>query len=486
MADVFMVKDALDAGMTPQQIQQYVAENGLQADTSGVAGRHASFARRLQSPHSGQTMRMRQTLSLPQMATKTVADALPGALSGVGAVTGFGGGASAGGLGAIPGTVWGGTQGALLGQGGKEALYGLAGLEPDTRPLQTAARYAGAGLEGMANGLMQGFGGQPARGLAVGAMKSAVGNAQPLVEEKMVERGIPATRAGLMAARKAIQAAKEQKRALIAWATGPDGVRVSWRHFRETLAGASRRAAESDPLSMANEQAINKALSIARHKMSTIFAQSARARGEAPFVAAGSEDAVLTPKQVEAIRKYAADEVTAYERIRMGKDASAAGSQPSPMEGAYRALAERAQTILNQMTDPVTGRSLESINKDIGDHVDIHRAITGVLKRGGHKDALLAGAGALPGAMLGTWRHDPAAMALGTAAPVAIYAATNPGLKSQMALNLARRSAARGAAAQAIPQAAGAAAALAGLGDPRRGRGVTTYTSPDQPIQRRQ
>jgi hypothetical protein len=478
MADKFLVADAMDAGMTPDEIHQFVTENGLEADTTGLGKRHASFASRLGNAHAGQTARAKRTLSTGQVVAKGVADWMPPVFSGVGALSGGMGGGAAAGLPAIPGAMWGGTQGALLGQAGKESVYNMAGIPKDNGFAQTASRYAASGAEGLFNGLFQGVGGAPSKSLAVAGMKSAVGSAQPLVEEKMVRRGIEATAKGKRMAEEFLIQARTQKKALLEHMNGPDGVRTSWKHFRETLANAARNAAEADPLSATTENAIQIALARAKHKMSTIFAEAARRRGDMPFAGRGSEDAVLAPRQVEAIRRFADNQVRFYERLRLGKTASGPSAEPSPLEGAYKLIADRARGILNEFSDPNTGRTLREINADIGDYSDIQEAITQVMKRSPSRDVATAAVATSPTLAYGLWRHDPAAIGLSLLTPAATFMATNPGMKSRLALNLARQSAGRGLAAQAIPQAAGAFANLAGMGNPDPTRGIFNYTSP--------
>lgn len=413
-----------------------------------------------------------QELNTGQQIVKGVSDWAPAIGAGVGAVAGATGGGAAGlplaGVGAIPGAAVGGAagglQGALLGASARELGYGAAGIMKDDRLGPMAGRFAAEGAQGILTGLGQGVGSQPHPAIAESMMKRAVGNAQPEIEREMVARGIPVSPQGRVAAQKAILAAKAEKKALLEWASGPDGVRVSWKHIRETLANAARRASEADPISVNAETALNHALKIARYKSRQFITQALRA-GQRELPA--NEDAVLTPAQIERIRRNADNHVAYYEKIRMGTGNSTPSAEPSPMEGAYKMIADRMRTILNEMRHPATGRSLEDINREIGTYSDIHRTVTKALARGHGRDLLSAGAGASLSAAPALWSHDPMrAMVMGIPGAAVGYATSNPQLLSQGAVSLARPSMVRGAFGQVPGQAAGLAARLMGISDP--------------------
>lgn len=413
-----------------------------------------------------------QELNAGQQIVKGVSDWAPPILSGVGAAVGAAGGGAAGlplaGVGAAPGAIAGGAaggvQGALIGSGLRELGYGAAGVMKDDSPMATAGRFAAEGASGVLAGIGQGFGSRPQVGVANSMMKRAVGNAQPEIEQEMVRRGIPVSSAGRVAAQKAIKAAKAEKQALLDWATGPDGVRISWKHIRETIAAAQKRLSESDPISTGTDNALAIAMKVARHKAGQLRTAALRAgQKELP----PGEDAMLTPAQAERIRAYADNQVAYYEKIRMGNGNSAPSADPSPMEGAYKAIADRMRAILNEMRHPSTGRSLQEINQEIGTYADIHRTVTKALSRGHGRDLLSAGAGAGLTAAPALWSHDPMrAMALGIPGAALGYATSNPQLLSQGAVSLAKPSLSRGVFGQLPGQAAGAAARLMGWSDP--------------------
>ena len=114
-------------------------------------------------------------------------------------------------------------------------------------------------------------------------------------------------------------------------------MRISWKHIRETIAAAQKRLSESDPISTGTDNALAIALKVARHKAGQLRTAALKAgQQELP----PGEDAMLTPAQAERIRAYADNQVAYYEKIRMGNGNSAPSADPSPMEGAYKAIAD--------------------------------------------------------------------------------------------------------------------------------------------------
>lgn len=436
-----------------------------------------------------------QELSGAQSVAKFIGDAAPPALGMIGATIGATGGAVAGapalGVGALPGGVAGGFAGGAagggLGQIARENIYGLAGIQTDTRPLHAAGRIA---YEAATGGLGGVFGGlaQPARPeMARSLMRSSFRvEANPEVENTMLQNGLTMTRAGLSRARNMLSALAKEKDEFIANMDAA-GHKWSWRTLEQTLRSEANNLRSVDAIGTADEQAFNNALRVIRMKYGRVLAPRTASVVEDPMevgtVNIGKRAVVrepqnISPSLMEGIRDFADKKAKGYEKMRVGKTRET----PSPDEQAYRMIADRARTMLNAMAHPTTGRTLQNVNDEISQLTGARQVIQRTLSApgAGRQDMLSAGTGAgLAAAGPLMAGHIP--QAAGVAIPGALlgYATSSPALRSTTALSMNSPSVARGLAAQTPAQMLGLYGSLFGLGDPTARKGAFGTATPE-------
>lgn len=418
-----------------------------------------------------------QELSPVQTAVKGVSDWAPPLLTTAGVVAGIPGGPA--------GMAVGGLQGAGYGATAREIGYNAAGIQKDDRLPQMMGRFAYEGSQGLLSGLAQGVG-TPARpGMATSLMKRAVGEAQPEVEQKIIRNGIPVSAAGRRMAQTVLNDLMATKQQILDhW--NQAGTTFTWKSLRDAIRGESRRLAQEDVLSTSNEAGLNQALAELEKKLGPVF------KGKGPIedpmqvgeVTLGKAKRVverpgakLTPTMLERIRKYADRQISVYERMRMGQNLT----EPSPLEYGYRRIADQARSMLNRLSHPATGQTLDEVNQRIGEMRDVGRAVTTQLRRGTQgRDLLSAGVGAATTGGASLWAHDPMrAMLLGIPGAAAGYATSNPELLSKTAIAMSRPSIARGLATQAPVRIADVYARMLGLSNPQAQAGAFGTAKPD-------
>lgn len=437
-----------------------------------------------------------QELSPFQSTVKMGADMMPPVLGTLGTVAGATGGAITGGAptfgaGTVPGGVGGGFMGGALGGGmgqmGKEALYGLAGIEMDPNPMHRAARIAQESATGGLLGTLQGLGQVARPEAAQSVMRSAIRTeAAPGVEETLLSRGLTMTRQGMKKAQQLMDGLRNEKMALID-AHEQQGTKWTWKMLGGVL---NRRVSElrtADAIGTADEHAFEQAMKVLRSKFGRTLAPRHATTVADPMAlgnvnlgrrAVVSPATDITPTMLERIRVFADNQVTGYEKMRLSKNVET----PAPMEQAYRMIADQARSMLNRLADPATGRTLETVNDEISSLANAHKAIGQTLSRGGvgGQDMVSAGVGAATPLAVGLMSHDPMRGA-GLAIPGAAlgYATSNPALRSALALNLNNPSIGRGLLTQAPGQAAALFARLSGMGDPTARAGAFGTAKPD-------
>lgn len=424
-----------------------------------------------------------QDLSGLQQLGKGVSDWAPPIGAGVGAAIGAAGGATGAaiptmGAGAVPGGVYGGmaggTLGGLTGSMAREAGYDAFGILKDENPIHMAARIAYDGASGLAGGAMQGVGAVPRVGMAHGAMKGAIGEAQIGTPQTLLDEGIQVSVQGLARVRKLIDAARAQKAAALR------RVGQSWRVSPQTFQGAMQRmvsqAERSDIVSPRAKEALQKALAYLDESIGPKVTG-----GQTTGVLTANGTPYVTPRvvtpakpltlaRVEEIRAWAAKQIKAYRQA----NGFAPSGPPDPVELGYRAVEETARNLVNGIR--TKAGTVGDMNARISRLIRVGDDLTERLQRptpvNPVSSSLSMVGGAMPGVAYGAYAGNPMLGAelglmgagLGQAAN---YIGHDPRTLSRIALALQNPSVGRGVMTQLPVRALDAYGRLAGVSDPQ-------------------
>lgn len=381
-------------------------------------------------------------------------DVAPPVGGALGTMLGFTGGAGltlpAGGAGSIPGALAGGTLGTTAGVAARDLGYDLAGIPMDRSLGARAGRLGMGALEGVAGAGLQGMSMRAAQQLpklAAPTMKAAVGNAEPGVERLFLKYGVKPTADGAKRAQKLMDAQMGLRQQALDAAEAA-GMKFSWRGLRASLASRLVRQQRSDLLSTQGEEALAKALKVLESKVGRgpqVATKIATGGGKKPLVVTGASGAPIntrpvygppqpiTPKRMEEIKEAAAAEARTLYEAR----ATIRGSSPSPMELAYKEIADQARRELAKIP------GVKSANATYKELREVAKAARGSAKRSSGTSTAASvisgvGSGATTGAALAFAGHNPAWMLAGLPIGAVIGGATKAATQPSSLAGLAQ------------------------------------------------
>lgn len=390
------------------------------------------------------TPRVVAPLNAGQQVAKGVGSMLPPLLGVAGGAAGtIAAGGPTMGVGAIPGAAVGAAAGGAMGQMGNEALQRMAGIpqEPggplgalgrtvEHGAMQGTYTLMGAPLEAMAAKATGGIA-QPLMRWALNP--KAVGPKRQFLEDIALKFKVPVTQETMPFLDRLTNVyRKGVERAVAAETANPSGVRFSWNVLRGAIAKARADAKASDAISMASEQALEKAQQILKHKY--------EGKG------------IFTPAEMQGVKRFAQEQVKKlYEARKAMKD-----PEVGPMESAYGIIAAEAQKMLEQIP------RVAKMNQKASEAISIQKAIWQATRR---KPPTLVpgmiGAGAV--GMHHAPITDPMSVLLGAAGFFGTQAAMSPQAMSRLALATNNPAVQRGVGAVAgqVPRALGSGVNLA-------------------------